>query len=107
MTAATSGNGNLVFGDNTGNVHLVNRTYDVTTFRAYEITLTLAQQVQHSTFLFTIGVSSVVESFHVPYKYHCYFHENCVRLGRRAGLQSHDKSLELGETGHSDVRSYK
>ncbi|XP_017787997.1 PREDICTED: vacuolar protein sorting-associated protein 11 homolog [Habropoda laboriosa] len=55
VTAATSGNGNLVFGDNTGNVHLVNRKYDVTTFRAYEITLTLAQQVQHSTFLFTIG----------------------------------------------------
>lgn len=55
ITAATSGNGHLVFGDNTGSVHLVNRTYDVNTFRAYEITLTLAQQVQHSTFLFTIG----------------------------------------------------
>ncbi|XP_076184053.1 vacuolar protein sorting 11 [Ptiloglossa arizonensis] len=55
VTVATSGNGNLVFGDNIGTVHLVNRTYDVTTFRAYEITLTLAQQVQHSTFLFTIG----------------------------------------------------
>ncbi|XP_012139382.1 vacuolar protein sorting 11 isoform X2 [Megachile rotundata] len=55
VTAATSGNGNLVFGDNTGNVHLVSRTYNITTFRAYEITLTLAQQVQHSTFLFTIG----------------------------------------------------
>lgn len=54
--AATSGNGNLVFGDNTGNVHLINRAYEVTTFRAYEITLLLAQQVQHSTFLFTIGV---------------------------------------------------
>ncbi|XP_046491290.1 vacuolar protein sorting-associated protein 11 homolog isoform X2 [Neodiprion pinetum] len=55
VTAATSGNGDLVFGDNTGNVHLVNRKYVITTFRAYEITLTLAQQVQHSTFLFTIG----------------------------------------------------
>ncbi|XP_012258670.2 vacuolar protein sorting-associated protein 11 homolog [Athalia rosae] len=55
VTAATSGNGNLVFGDNTGNVHIVNRVYEITTFRAYEITLTLAQQVQHSTYLFTIG----------------------------------------------------
>ncbi|XP_054007633.1 vacuolar protein sorting-associated protein 11 homolog isoform X2 [Hylaeus anthracinus] len=55
VTVATSGNGNLVFGDNTGVVHIVNRTYDITTFRAYEITLTLAQQVQHSTLLFTIG----------------------------------------------------
>jgi len=54
--AATSGNGNLIFGDNTGNVHLVNRAYEITTFRAYEIMLVLAQQVQHSTFLFTIGV---------------------------------------------------
>lgn len=55
ITAATSGNGNLVFGDNFGNVHLVSRTFDVLTFRAYETTLSLAQQVQHSTFLFTIG----------------------------------------------------
>ncbi|XP_033330810.1 vacuolar protein sorting 11 [Megalopta genalis] len=59
VTAATSGNGSLVFGDNTGNVHLVNRTYDVTTFRAYEVIVTLAQQVQHSTFLFTIGEDDV------------------------------------------------
>jgi len=56
VAAATSGNGNLVFGDNIGNVHLINRLYEITTFRAYEITLILAQQVQHSTFLFTIGV---------------------------------------------------
>ncbi|CAL1686711.1 unnamed protein product [Lasius platythorax] len=55
VAAATSGNGNLVFGDNTGSVHLINRAYEIITFRAYEITLLLAQQVQHSTFLFTIG----------------------------------------------------
>ncbi|XP_076626733.1 vacuolar protein sorting 11 [Colletes latitarsis] len=55
VTAATSGNSNLVFGDNNGMVHLVNRTYDVTSFRAYEITLTLVQLIQHSNFLFTIG----------------------------------------------------
>lgn len=55
ITAATSGNGHLVFGDTFGNVHLVNRTFEVVTFRAYETSLTLAQQVQHSTFLFTIG----------------------------------------------------
>ncbi|XP_078033958.1 vacuolar protein sorting 11 isoform X1 [Augochlora pura] len=55
VTAATSGNGRLVFGDNMGNVHLVNRLYDVSTFRAYDVIVTLAQQVQDSTFLFTIG----------------------------------------------------
>lgn len=63
VAAATSGNGNLVLGDNTGNVHLINRTYEITTFRAYEITLVLAQQVQHSTFLFTIGVRVSYYSF--------------------------------------------
>ncbi|XP_024946618.1 vacuolar protein sorting-associated protein 11 homolog isoform X2 [Cephus cinctus] len=55
VTAATSGNGNLVFGDSTGNVRLVNRMYNVVSFKAYEDSLTLAQQVQHSTYLFTIG----------------------------------------------------
>ncbi|KAJ8686405.1 hypothetical protein QAD02_022199 [Eretmocerus hayati] len=55
VTAATSGNGHLVFGDNIGNIHLVNRQYEIVTFRAYETSLTLAQQVQNSTFLFTIG----------------------------------------------------
>lgn len=56
MTAATSGNGHLVFGDCVGNVHLVNRQYEIVTFRAYETTLAIAQQVQNSTYLFTIGV---------------------------------------------------
>ncbi|XP_008204135.1 vacuolar protein sorting-associated protein 11 homolog isoform X1 [Nasonia vitripennis] len=55
VTAGTSGNGHLVFGDNIGNVHLVNRQYEILTFRAYETSLTAAQQVQNSTFLFTIG----------------------------------------------------
>ena len=73
MTAATSGNGTLVFSDYTGNVHLVNRTYDVTTFRAYDFTLTLAQQVQHSTFLFTIGVSIFsVQLLHILCRDICY-----------------------------------
>lgn len=63
VAAATSGNGNLIFGDNAGNVHLINRAYEITTFRAYEITLVLAQQVQHSTLLFTIGVRRVTLIF--------------------------------------------
>ncbi|KAK0086649.1 hypothetical protein PV325_013769 [Microctonus aethiopoides] len=55
VTAATSGNGSLIIGDDTGNIHVVKRNYQLTTFKAYEITLTLAEQVQHSTYLFTIG----------------------------------------------------
>ena len=58
VVAATSGNGNLVFGDNFGNVHMINRLFEITTFRAYETSLALAEQVQHSTYLFTIGVSN-------------------------------------------------
>lgn len=67
VATATSGNGNLVLGDNTGNVHLINRAYEITTFRAYEITLVLAQQVQHSTFLFTIGVRRLLLSLAAKY----------------------------------------
>ncbi|XP_011503306.1 PREDICTED: vacuolar protein sorting-associated protein 11 homolog [Ceratosolen solmsi marchali] len=55
IIAGTSGNGHLVFGDNNGNIHLVNRQYEITTFKAYETSLTAAQQVQNSIFLFTIG----------------------------------------------------
>ncbi|XP_058799921.1 vacuolar protein sorting-associated protein 11 homolog isoform X5 [Phymastichus coffea] len=55
VTAATSGNGHLVFGDSIGNVHLVNRQYDIVSFRAYETTLRITQQVQNSIYLFTIG----------------------------------------------------
>ncbi|XP_034943521.1 vacuolar protein sorting-associated protein 11 homolog [Chelonus insularis] len=55
VTAATSGNGSLILGDNAGNIHVVKRTYQVSTFKGYEISVTLAEQVQHSTYLFTIG----------------------------------------------------
>lgn len=96
VTAATSGNGNLVLGDNTGNVHLVKRTYQVSTFRAYEISLTLAEQVQHSSFLFTIGVSAVQGisyatvityvfvmyvqcMFNICFNYHNFFHRKTIQ----------------------------
>ena len=62
VTTGTSGNGHLLFGDNLGNAHLVNRQYDVVTFRAYETSLTIAQQVQNSTFLFTLGVTYFISS---------------------------------------------
>lgn len=58
MTASTSGNGNLILGDNTGNIHVIKRIsniYQVSTFKGYEMSLTLAQQIPHSPYLFTIG----------------------------------------------------
>ncbi|XP_063243527.1 vacuolar protein sorting-associated protein 11 homolog isoform X2 [Bacillus rossius redtenbacheri] len=55
VTAATSGHGHLVFGDSEGNVHLVGRAFEVTTFRAYELRVVLAKQLRHSALLVTVG----------------------------------------------------
>ncbi|GLV44930.1 Vacuolar protein sorting 11 [Carabus blaptoides fortunei] len=55
VTAATSGNSQLVFGDSTGQLHIVSRNWTVTTFRGYEIRVILAQQLRQSSFLVTIG----------------------------------------------------
>ncbi|CAD6232599.1 GSCOCG00006969001-RA-CDS [Cotesia congregata] len=55
VTSATSGNGSLIFSDSLGNIHVVKRTYQVSTFKAYEITCTLTHQVPHTSYLFTIG----------------------------------------------------
>ena len=57
MSVSTSGHGHLVFGDTEGNIHLVNRQFQVTTFRAYELNVTLAEQLHNIAFLVTIGVS--------------------------------------------------
>jgi len=57
VTVATSGHGHLVFGDTEGNIHLVSRLFQVTTFRAYELNVTLAEQLHHVALLVTVGVS--------------------------------------------------
>ncbi|XP_026736012.1 vacuolar protein sorting-associated protein 11 homolog [Trichoplusia ni] len=55
VTATTSGNGHVVLCDVTGWAHLISRSWEVTSFKAYELTVTLAQQLSHDPYLVTIG----------------------------------------------------
>ncbi|KAG6447658.1 hypothetical protein O3G_MSEX005084 [Manduca sexta] len=55
VTVATSGNGHVVLCDDTGLAHLISRSWDITTFKAYEITITHAVQLPHDPYLVTIG----------------------------------------------------
>lgn len=55
ITVAVSGNSHIVIGDVNGWVHLVSRSWNITSFKAYEITVTLAQQFPHDPYLVTIG----------------------------------------------------
>lgn len=57
VSVAASGHGHLVFGDSEGNIHLVSRSFQVTTFRAYELNVILAEQLHHIALLVTVGVS--------------------------------------------------
>lgn len=57
ISVATSGHGNLIFGDSEGNIHLVNRLFQVTTFRAYELQVILAEQLRNAGIFVTVGVS--------------------------------------------------
>ncbi|KAI5637569.1 hypothetical protein NE865_09702 [Phthorimaea operculella] len=55
VTVATSGNNHVVLCDVTGWAHLISRTWEITSFKAYELTVTLAQQLPHDPYLVTIG----------------------------------------------------
>ncbi|XP_060804733.1 vacuolar protein sorting-associated protein 11 homolog [Amyelois transitella] len=55
VTVSTSGNGHVILGDVTGWAHLITRCWEVTSFKAYELTISLAQQLPHDPFLVTIG----------------------------------------------------
>lgn len=55
LTAFSSGNGHLMIGDSEGIIHLVSRLFQINSFRAYELTLTHAQQIGQSSLLVTIG----------------------------------------------------
>jgi hypothetical protein len=57
VCSSSSGHGHLVFGDSEGNVHLVNRMFEVSTFRAHELKVSLIHHIQNSSLLVTIGVS--------------------------------------------------
>ncbi|XP_063625804.1 vacuolar protein sorting-associated protein 11 homolog [Cydia splendana] len=55
ITATTSGNSHVVLCDSTGWTHLVSRSWNITFFKAYELRVTLAQQLPHDPLLVTIG----------------------------------------------------
>lgn len=57
MVASSSGNGRLVFADSEGNIHLVNRTFNVTTINAFALRVCLVRMMQQSSLLVAIGVS--------------------------------------------------
>ncbi|KAF5291395.1 hypothetical protein FQR65_LT01705 [Abscondita terminalis] len=55
IVVATTGNNQIVLGDSLGQIHLISRSWEVTTFRGYELRVTLAQHLRNSTLLITIG----------------------------------------------------
>ncbi|KAL0275277.1 UNVERIFIED_CONTAM: hypothetical protein PYX00_003181 [Menopon gallinae] len=55
LTLATSGHGSFVLCDNEGSIHILNRNFKATSFRAYTINVALAEYVKHSPFLVTVG----------------------------------------------------
>ncbi|KJE89841.1 hypothetical protein CAOG_01266 [Capsaspora owczarzaki ATCC 30864] len=56
ISACTSGHGNLVFGDTDGLVHFVDRSYRITSFRAYEFQVTRLKQMKQQNILVTVGI---------------------------------------------------
>lgn len=69
VTVATSGNNHVVLCDTTGWAYLISRTWQITSFKAYELTVTLAQQLPHDPYLVTIGVSFEPFHFIIFFKY--------------------------------------
>lgn len=59
ITASSCGRGFLILADSDGHVHLVNRNFEISTFRAYDRNITIVEQGRHSPLLVTIGVSTV------------------------------------------------
>ncbi|KAJ4438460.1 hypothetical protein ANN_14405, partial [Periplaneta americana] len=114
VSIATSGHGHLVFGDTEGNVHLVSRLFQVTTFRAYELNVTLAEQLHHIALLVTVGedepgVNPVVKVWNLE-KLDKQGHPMCVRISRAipnnkpspaTALSVHD-NLNLMAVGFGD-----
>lgn len=86
VSVATSGHGHLIFGDSEGNIHLVSRSFQVTTFRAYELNVILAEQLHHIALLVTVGedepgVNPVVKVWNLD-KLDKQGHPVCLRISR-------------------------
>ncbi|XP_046405210.1 vacuolar protein sorting-associated protein 11 homolog isoform X2 [Ischnura elegans] len=55
ITAYTCGHGHIVFADSLGNVHLVDRIFQITTFPAYAYSVDLCEQIRNAPLLVTVG----------------------------------------------------
>ncbi|CAH0563845.1 unnamed protein product [Brassicogethes aeneus] len=55
VTTSSSGNNHLVLGDSLGQIHLISRTWHITSFRGYEISVDYSYQLRNSPLLVTIG----------------------------------------------------
>ncbi|KAK5641973.1 hypothetical protein RI129_010520 [Pyrocoelia pectoralis] len=85
VVVATCGNNEIVLGDSLGQIHLISRTWEVTTFRGYELRVTLAQHLRNSTLLITIGedeagVNPIIKVWNTNRNKHGVPH--CCRISR-------------------------
>ncbi|CAH2043350.1 unnamed protein product, partial [Iphiclides podalirius] len=55
VSATTSGHNHIVLCDVTGLAHIISRSWEILSIKAYELTITLAQQLPHDPYLVTIG----------------------------------------------------
>ncbi|KAG5888950.1 hypothetical protein JTB14_012209 [Gonioctena quinquepunctata] len=55
VTTTSSGNNHLVLSDSLGQIYLISRPWNVRSFRGYEISVDLTQQLKNSPLLVTIG----------------------------------------------------
>lgn len=86
ITASSSGHGFLILGDSDGSVHLVNRNFQITSFRAYDRNISVVEQAKQSSFLFTIGedevgVNPIIKVWNID-KLDKNGHPVCVRISR-------------------------
>ena len=81
MTCTASGKGLLLFGDNTGVVYVMTRTFDLGSFKAYEDSVQLMTQVKSHNVVITVGVRTVGCSTH-------FFLSPCLTLIPRATVQT-------------------
>ncbi|KAJ8916872.1 hypothetical protein NQ315_005879 [Exocentrus adspersus] len=55
INTTSSGNNHLILGDSLGQIYIISRSWYVTNFRGYEITVDFAHQLRNSPLLVTIG----------------------------------------------------
>lgn len=58
VTCSTSGRGNLLFGDTTGNIYTVNRSFEYSSFRPYEGPVIALQQLKRADILASLGMET-------------------------------------------------